>query len=188
MGLNIETVRAHLKTLRAQGLVARAGSRGSGPGRPEIVYVLTKQAEALFPRREPQMLKELATYLEERGAADVLEAFFDRFIEARRAEALPRVEGLEGRERLEEAATILSEQGFMATVEEHRDGARLRLCHCPLKELVEVSKIPCRAEVGFVQELVGEPLTRVSYIPAGDGACSYMRPDAPCGASATPDR
>lgn len=173
LGLNIETVRAHLKTLASHGLVERKGSRSDGPGRPELIWGLTAEADALFPRREAEVLKELAAFLVRTGRTDVLEAFFADYIERRREDALARVEGKRGRARLREAAKILSEQGFMAVVEEHADGPQLRLCHCPLRELVEVSRVPCRAEVGFVRELVGGPLTRVSYIPSGDAACSY---------------
>lgn len=180
VGLNIETVRAHLKVLAEQGLVDRKGKRSSGPGRPEVVYGLTAEAESLFPRREAEVLRALASFLQESGRSEVLDAFFDHFIEGRRADALARVEGLEGRARLREAARILSEQGFMAVVEEREGQPRLRLCHCPLRELVEVSKIPCRAEVGFVRELIGERLNRVSYIPAGDAACSYAQGDGQC--------
>jgi predicted ArsR family transcriptional regulator len=180
VGLNIETVRAHLKALVSQGLVARRGTRTSGPGRPEVMYGLTADAESLFPRREAELLRDLASYLEDAGRSDVLEGFFDSWIEGRRAESLRRVEGLEGLARLREAARILTEQGFMATVEEEAGEPRLRLCHCPLRELVEVSTVPCRAEVRFVRELVGERLTRVSYIPAGAPACAYAMEGGSC--------
>jgi len=180
VGLNIETVRSHLKILGSQGLVERQGTRSNGPGRPEVVYGLTAEAGSLFPQREAEVLRELASFLQDTGRADVLDEFFDRYIEARRAESLARVEGLEGRARLQEAARILSEQGFMAVVEQDGGQPRLRLCHCPLRELVEVSKVPCRAEVGFVRELIGERLTRVSYIPAGDAACSYESGGGKC--------
>ncbi len=171
--LNVETVREHVKVLASQGLVRRDGTRGEGPGRPELLYALTAEAEPLFPRREGELLRELAAYLRETGREDVLTDFFDRFLERRRGEALARVSGLEGRERLEEAARILSEQGFMALVEDAPGGARLRLCHCPFRELIRETRAPCHAEVGFVRELMGERLTRVSYMPAGDAACSY---------------
>lgn len=172
--LNIETVRAHLKVLRDQGLVDRRGTRTSGPGRPEVVYGLTERAEALFPRREPEVLKELASFIQMTGRGDLLEEFFDHFMARRRTEALARVEGLDGRERVEEIARIMSEQGFMAVVEEHEQGPRLRLCHCPLRELVEVSRVPCRAEAELIRDLLGGDPARVSYIPAGDAACSYV--------------
>ncbi len=67
LGLNIETVRHHLKTLAGQGLVRREGSRRAGPGRPEVVYGLTPEAESLFPRREGEILRELASYLVQTG-------------------------------------------------------------------------------------------------------------------------
>ena len=151
VGLNIETVRGHLRALRAEGLVERRGTRSEGPGRPTVLYGLTEEADALFPRREAQVLRELATFLEDTGRRNVLTEFFNDYVWRMRVEALERVEGLEGRERLQEAARILSEQGFMAMVEDGEGGLELRLCHCPLRELVEVSSVPCRAEADFVE-------------------------------------
>ena len=173
LGLNAETVRDHLRTLTAYGLVRREGSARSGRGRPEIVHGLAPAAEALFPRREGEVLRQLASYLRKTGNEQLLEGFFARAVEERRAEALARVEHLEGRERLDEVARVLTELGFMAVVEEGLGAPRLRLCHCPLRELVDATAIPCRAEIGFVAELLGERPARVSYIPAGDPACAY---------------
>lgn len=173
LGLNVETVRDHLKALSVHGLVVRSRSKPRGRGRPEVVYGLTAEAEALFPRREGEILSELATYLRATGREAVLREFFDRYIGGRREEALARVAGLEGRARLDEVARIMTELGFMAVVEEVEGAPRLRLCHCPLRELVGVTRVPCKAEIGFVTELVGERLTRLNYIPAGDACCSY---------------
>lgn len=175
LGLNVETVRDHLKVLTSHGLVRRGRSATGRRGRPEVVYALTEAAEALFPRREGEILAELASYLRGTGQEAVLRAFFEQYIGRRRDEALARVAGLEGRARLEEAARIMTELGFMAVVEESPDGPRLRLCHCPLRELVGATRVPCRAEIGFVTELVGQRLTRLHYIPAGDACCSYAR-------------
>lgn len=174
-GLNVETVRDHLKLLIGHGLVGRERAAPRGRGRPEIVYGLTAEAETLFPRREGEVLGELASYLRSTGQESVLRAFFERYIGDRRGAALARVAGLEGRARLDEAARILSELGFMAEVEEAEQGSRLRLCHCPIRDLVEVTRVPCGAEIGFVTELVGERLTRMAYIPSGDACCSYGR-------------
>lgn len=175
VGLNVETVRHHLSALGSQGLVERRGTRSAGPGRPEVVYGLTSGAESLFPRREGEVLRALVVHLKETGNESLLKEFFESYIGGRRAEALARVAPLEGRARLEEAARILSELGFMALAEsgDAEEGERLRLCHCPLREIVDVTSIPCRAELGFVRELMGERLARLSYIPAGDASCTY---------------
>lgn len=61
----------------------------------------------------------------------------------------------------------------MAVVEEDDGAPRLRLCHCPIRELVRSTRIPCVAEIGLIRRLLGEELTRVSYMPAGDTSCAY---------------
>ena len=169
-----ETVREHLNALTARGLVQRVGRRRNGPGRPRIVYALSDRGEALFPHREGALLGELASHLVESGREEVLEEFFEWRIGQQRDSAERRLRGLEGLERVREVARILSDQGFMAEVEEDEGGALLlRLCHCPLKELVEASRLPCRAEVEFVEELLGESLVRETWIPEGDHSCTY---------------
>lgn len=171
--LNIETIRNHLKTLTGHALVRRAGSLKSGPGRPEIVYGLTPEAETLFPRREGEILQELAGFLKDSGNERILRDFIEDGIARRRTRALARVAHLEGRERLEEVARILSELGFMAQVEQQEDETSLRLCHCPLRALVDVTRTPCVSEIRLIGELLGDRLTRLSYIPAGAHSCSY---------------
>lgn len=171
--LNVETVRYHVRSLERSGYARRADTRRSGPGRPELLYGLTSQAETLFPRSEGAILGALAAHLQATGNELLLREFFEAYVSARRDEAMARVEGLTGAARVEEVARIMSEFGFMATAGQAGDEPGLHLCHCPLRELVEVTRIPCRAELGFIRELLGEPLTRLSYIPAGDATCSY---------------
>ncbi|HEU4763225.1 MAG TPA: hypothetical protein VFS28_01135, partial [Gemmatimonadales bacterium] len=123
---------------------------------------------------EGEILRELGAYLLRHGHEPLLHDFFTEFIERRRGEVAARVAHLEGRERLAEVARIFTELGFMPEIEEGADGPRLKLCHCPLRDLVDVTKMPCRAEAGMLGELLGGPIARVSYIPAGDASCSYQ--------------
>lgn len=177
-----ETLREHLNALAARGLVRRAGRRREGPGRPENVYALDEAGEALFPRREGEVLRQLAVHLLEGDAPEALASFFRRRVAAMGEEALGRVEELEGRERLEAVADLLSEEGFMARVAEGDDGRpRLVLHHCPLQELVEATRLPCRAELSWVGEALGAPLERESWMPEGDRTCSYAVGGAPGG-------
>lgn len=171
--LNVETVRHHVQALKAEDLVERQGQRSTGPGRPEVVYGLAAPAESLFPRREGEILRALVVHLQATGNEALLKEFFDAYIGERREAALARVAGLEGEARMREAARILSELGFMALAQSGADQAELRLCHCPMRDVVEVTRVPCRAELGFIRELLGERPTRLSYIPAGDASCTY---------------
>jgi predicted ArsR family transcriptional regulator len=171
--LNIETVRGHLKALQRSELARRDGHRKRGTGRPEGIYRLTRYAESLFPRLEGEVLRELATYLVQSGQEEALRGFFELRIGSRREAALARVRPLKGTKRLEEVARIFSELGFMAEVEARGQECFVRLCHCPIRDLVDATKIPCQAESAFLAELLAAEPTMVSYIPAGASACSY---------------
>jgi predicted ArsR family transcriptional regulator len=173
--LTVATVRQHLEGLEALGLVARAGTRRAGRGRPRVLWSLAQAAERLFPESQGPVLADLVRTLVAGGAEPQVERFLRERLAVRRAEVGERLEGLEGRPRLREVARVLSEDGFLAEVEPGRkEGAPvLRLCHCPVRDLVDATRIPCRLELGFVAELLGADLERLSYIPDGDAACRY---------------
>jgi len=188
--LATETLRDHLKALGAKGLVERAGVRREGPGRPHVVYRLSNAGLDLFPKREGELLRELATFLQVSGNVHLLEAFFEARVQRKWEVLRHRVAHLEGIERTEEVARILSDEGFMAEIEDTATGPRLRLCHCPLREVVAVSHLPCRAEMALVKELLGEPLQRLSFMPDGESTCTYSigEPDAAGADLEAPDK
>ena len=174
LSLNIETVREHLSTLTLRKLIQRDGTVQRGPGRPEVAYVLSSAAESLFPRREGEILHALGRYLVETGQQQVLRDFFDAYVGARSEVAMSRVEHLTGKERVVEVARIMDEMGFMPLVDGPADDPSLRLCHCPMRDLVDATDIPCRAEMGLLTKLLGARPKRDGYIPDGDAACSYQ--------------
>lgn len=178
--LSVETIRAHLRALGSEGLVRRVGRRQRGPGRPEDLYGLTEAAHALFPSSEARLLRDLAAFLEAEGQVSLIGRFFDAHVARRRAEVEERLAGLEGERRIAEVARVLAEDGFMAEAQTDEAGRkRLNLCHCPMRDLVEVTKAPCRSELRFIREMLGKALDRVSYLPAGDPSCSYVLEGAP---------
>lgn len=181
-----ETLRDHCRALAAQGLVERAGVRRSGAGRPQVVYRLTARGEELFPRREGELLADLARFLLVDGSEGHLERFFAERAERRRPALERRVAGLDEEARLREVAAILSEEGYLAepVAGEPEAGSGLRLCHCPLRDLVAVSRLPCRAEMALVEHLLDTPLTRESFMPDGSPSCTYRLAPGPASASA----
>ena len=161
-----------------------SGALGDGSSRARVGadQLLRDGVGGQHPRREGEVLRQLAAHLLAGEASEALASFFRRRVAAVGEEALRRVTDLEGRERLEAVAELLSEEGFMARVREGDDGrSRLVLHHCPLRELVEATRLPCRAELGWVGEAVGAPLERESWMPEGDRTCAYAvgRPAAP---------
>jgi predicted ArsR family transcriptional regulator len=175
LALAKETLREHLEALVARGFVVRTAARRGRPGRPEIVYALAPAADALFPRRESAVLADLVRHLLDEGRGAELKGFFEARAEGRLAAGLERLAGLRGKRRLAEVARILSDDGFMAEIEPGKGGraGSLRLCHCPVRDVVAVTALPCGAEMAYVRALLGKSLTRVAYLPDGDASCTY---------------
>jgi DeoR family suf operon transcriptional repressor len=173
LALNVETIREHLRTLTQRELIRRDGTVQRGPGRPEIAYVLTPVAESLFPNRGGAIQRDLGGDLGATGQQKLLRDFFDAYVGARRDAAMARVANLSGRRRLKEVARIFEEMGFMPVLDGPRAAPRLKLCHCPMRDLVHATDIPCRAEIGLLTDLLGTRPTRDGYIPDGDDSCSY---------------
>jgi predicted ArsR family transcriptional regulator len=167
------TLREHLRTLTTYGLIERRGSRHGKRGRPEVVYALTRRGDVCFPHRESAVLCELVAFLLEPGHGDLLDRFFADRVASRRPAALSRVRELRGLDRFQEVARILSEEGFMALVGGTAAEPTLRLCHCPIRNLVAVTQLPCRYEQALLGELLERPLTRLEYLPDGQPSCSY---------------
>jgi predicted ArsR family transcriptional regulator len=174
VGLARESVRDHLQSLVAAGFVERAGLRRAGPGRPAAVYRLSDRGERLFPQREPELLREMAVFILAERREDVLERFLAARAAGKRERLGERLAGLTGLERAEALAAILDEEGFLAEIEPTAEGrCLLRLCHCPLRELVAVTRLPCRSELQLVRDLLGLELRRESFMPDGASSCTY---------------
>ncbi len=174
------TLRGHLSALEARGLVARAGTERDGPGRPRILYALSERGERLFPQGDADLLAELVRFLLDEGGEPQLARFFAQRAGQRRERAIGRTTADSPDERLDLAAELMSEAGYMAEVDRGGPAPVLRMCHCPLRAVVAATDLPCRSEQRFVEQLLGRPLERVSWMPDGDASCSYRfaSPDA----------
>lgn len=170
------TLREHLKSLEARRLVERTGTKRHGPGRPHVIYGLTDAGEALFPSGEAELLVEFVEYLLESGQEEVIDAFFEQRVDGAYTEAAARVEGMTVEHRESEAVRILADAGFMPELEriEETGETVIRLCNCPLKSVIAVTRRPCAAEERFVSQLVDAELERIAYMPDGDDSCSYV--------------
>lgn len=170
------TLREHLKSLEARRLVERIGTKRHGPGRPHVIYGLTDAGEALFPSGEAELLVEFVEYLLESGQEEVIDAFFEQRVSEAYAEAAARVEGMTVEHREREAVRILADAGFMPELERNEETGEtvIRLCNCPLKSVIAVTRRPCAAEEHFVSQLVDAELERIAYMPDGDDSCSYV--------------
>lgn len=174
------TVRDHLVALEERGLVRADAEPTEGRGRPRHRYRLTSSAHALFPSRDGELMRELIGFLDDQGASDLVEAFFERFWRERTERVTARLQSADDvDERLAVIESVLREEGFMPEVDASEDAVVIRECNCPFPESVKQTRLPCRLERAFFETLLQRPATRTSYLPDGHDACTYTFAPSP---------
>jgi predicted ArsR family transcriptional regulator len=131
LGIQESAARGHLDRMEGRGLVAPAFHR-EGVGRPRKRYVLTEQAQELFPKKYDLILDTLVNELLAREGEGFVSALFAQSAKrmAREiAKSIPH-DAPEGA-RLDHLLEALNRLGFRCTVEKGKDGrARIVRTNC----------------------------------------------------------
>lgn len=167
--------RQHLHTLEEQELVKHF-EQAESRGRPKKYWQLTEKANQHFPDRH----NDLAINLLE-SVRDVFgEQGLEQLISEREKKSLSlyqrRLEAIDDvREKVKELASIRTEEGYMASVEE-RDGELFLLeNHCPICHAASACLNFCRSELTIFQTLLGTDfqIERTEHILDGARRCAY---------------
>ena len=156
LGLTDNAVRAHLSTLERDGLVRQSGLR-RGPRKPHFTYVLTHEADGLFPKAYDALLNQLIAVLKNRLSPHEIE---DVLREVGRAVAAAAPEGhdatIEG--RVQTALKVLAAIGGAAEATQHDDKIVIQSSGCPLAAAVSVHPEVCQLAETLVSEIVKRPV------------------------------
>ena len=159
LNLTDNAVRAHLATLERDGLVRQSGLR-RGLRKPHFTYVLTDQAERLFPKAYDALLNQLIAVLKNRLSPDEIEGVLR---EVGRAVAADAPVGANGslENRVQNALRVLEAIGGAAVVEKNGDQIAIASSSCPLAAAVSVHPEVCQLAESLVAEIVKVPVKEV---------------------------
>jgi predicted ArsR family transcriptional regulator len=154
--LTDNAVRAHLLTLERDGFVRQSGLR-RGPRKPHFTYVLTPEADALFPKAYDALLNQLIAVLKMRLDGSELE---DVLREVGRAVAAGSAAAPNGslERRVQSAMRVLESLGGSAQIEQHEGKIVIRGNGCPLAAAVSVHPEVCGLAETLVAEIVKAPV------------------------------
>lgn len=181
LGITASAVRQHLVGLVAGGFVGHREVT-EGRGRPKHLYSLTPAAEALFPKRYSDLTNEVLAIVEEEDPS-LLDRVFERRRDARVANARPRLEaaGPDLADRVAELASILDEDGYLASWEPLDDGGfRITENNCAVLGVAARYGQACSSEIEFLRAVLpGTTVERTSHILAGAHRCGYLIKPSP---------
>lgn len=154
--LTNNAVRAHLLTLERDGLVRQSGLR-RGPRKPHFTYVLTPEADALFPKAYDALLNQLIAVLKTRLDHAQIEDVL-REVGRLVAAGAPAGKNASLHSRVQTAVKLLEAIGGSAEVEQHDDKIVIRGNACPLAAAVSVHPEVCQLAETLVAEIVKAPV------------------------------
>jgi predicted ArsR family transcriptional regulator len=156
LNLTDNAVRAHLATLERDGLVRQSGLR-RGPRKPHFTYVLTDEADRLFPKAYDALLNQLIAVLKTRLSPPELEAALREVGRAMAANA-PAGQNANLESRVRSALTVLEAIGGSAQIVKQEDKFLIEANGCPLAAAVSVHPEVCRLAESLVAEIVKAPV------------------------------
>jgi predicted ArsR family transcriptional regulator len=175
--MTVSGARQHLSALVEDGLLAArdAPARPGQRGRRTLVYAVTPEGDARFPKAYGELTNELLGYLAEEHP-DVVDTLFERRREARIANARRRLAGRRSlAEQVAELTRILDEDGYLATCEPAGRGAWRILEHnCAIWAVAQRYGQSCSSELDFIRAVLPDAdVERVEHMVAGATRCAY---------------
>lgn len=152
--LTDNAVRAHLTTLERDGLVERRGTQ-RGLRKPHFNYVLTSEAEQLFPKAYSTLFNQLLTTLKRRVGSEELESILGEVAQSLAEGNTPEAD--ESVESRAERAIITFESMGAAPALKTVDGKLviLSVTSCPFDASVSMHPEVCRLAEAFISEVTG---------------------------------
>ncbi len=172
LGLTSTGVRQHLTVLERDGLLEAHEERGR-VGRPALVYRLTEQGDALFPKKYDQLanvlLEEVRGVVGPQGLQTLLRRVASRLAEPAREQ----MEGKPLAERVSEASRIIQQRGCLADSRQDGEEWFINQYTCPFPNVARQNSSVCALDVEFVRQLVGVDVRLTKSLLRDDGCCTF---------------
>ncbi|MCX8024942.1 MAG: winged helix-turn-helix transcriptional regulator [Thermanaerothrix sp.] len=173
VGISPISVRHHLNSLLAEGLVASEEER-HGVGRPRLVYYLTEAGLERFPTRYVRLTTRLLNQLKGTLSSQAMSEIFAQIGEEIATGYHSIVEKMSTEERLEFLRKILAEEGFLVEWEKDGDTYRIREVNCPYYYLSQQYPEVCSVDQSLISTLLAHPADKISCIVQKDQRCVYI--------------
>ncbi len=150
--------------------------KSQGKGRPKRFWLLTEAGQSNFPDRHADLTLELIDSIQSIFGANGLE----KLIETREQSTLQKYSHRLSsthtlHNRLQELASIRTEEGYMAEVKTTEDGFLLLENHCPICAAAKICQGFCRSELELFQKLFEDlaDIERTEHQIEGARRCAY---------------
>ena len=175
LGISVVSIRHHLSTLQAEGLVQSVEvRRGAQAGRPHLVYSPTQAALERFPTKYVRLSERLLDELKASLPPAVIENIFAQMAQGVVAEYSPKLAGKSVEEKMELLVSMLGEEGFLA--EWNRSGETISLTeyNCPYIRIGQRHPEICAIDETMIRQVLDAVVEKTTCVLNGAERCVFV--------------
>jgi predicted ArsR family transcriptional regulator len=173
LGITLVSVRHHLSSLQAEGLVRSTEVR-QGVGRPHLVYALTEAGQERFPARYARLSERLLDELKSTLPPAALENMFARMAEGMVAEYAARLEGKSPEEKMALLIEMLGTEGFLAHWNRTGETISLTEYSCPYLRIGQRHPEVCAIDQSVIQQVLNATVEKTTCVLDGADRCVFV--------------
>lgn len=166
------TVRHHLNTLQADGLIEMTSVRRK-VGRPYYIYSLSEKGHEIFPRKYVRLTNRLLDELKDSLPPDTLDTVFSSIAQKIIADHQGKFEHLPFEERVGYLTNVLREEGFVVEWERDEDAYTLVEYSCPYYSVGDQHAEICGLDKDLMISILQTPVEQTQCILHGDKNCEF---------------
>ncbi len=173
VGINGISVRHHLNSLLAEGLVMVEEVR-HGVGRPRQVYSLSEKGLERFPTRYLQLTNRLLDQIKESLPGPVVSHLFQQIATEMAASSAQKVKEMSIEQKLDAIKEMLANEGFSVEWELQGDEYRINEITCPYYHIGQAHPEVCTVDQALISTVLSIPAEKVNCVLNGDAHCTYV--------------
>jgi len=178
VGINPISIRHHIASLQAEGLVAAEEER-HGVGRPRYVFLLTEAGVEKFPTRYVRLTIRLLEQLKETMPASMVNEIFTHMAQelAKDFAKTAHMDDMTMEEKLGLMKTMLRQEGFNIEWERQGDQIKIVETSCPYYHVGQDHPEVCSVDQILISSVLSSTAEKVKCVLNGDNFCTYIVPD-----------
>lgn len=179
VGVKSVTVRHHLTSLQADGLISADEERRT-VGRPVYIFRLTPKAEQLFPQSFHILVDGLLKQLKQNLEPEMVDMLINAMAGALAGDLRQELDGLpDDKARRASMIQWLDDKGLTAIWQESSDGLQLVKYRCPYYAVGDHHPELCQIDEELVRIALDAEVMRSACLLEGDSNCTLVLSDLP---------
>lgn len=176
VGINEISVRHHLTSLQAEGLVAAEEER-HGVGRPRLIYALTEKGLERFPTRYLRLTNRLLDQMKEAMPPAAINKLFTSMAADIASDYAHQVKSMSIEGKLDLIKSLLAQEGFSVEWERQGNEFLIHEITCPYYHVGQAHPEVCAVDQTLISEVLSIPAQKIHCVLHGDAHCTYVIPD-----------